>query len=243
MCTVTFIPSRNNIFLTSNRDEKKLRATAVYPKEYEFPTGRIFFPKDQDAGGTWVSAHENGNAIVFLNGGVVAHTPRPPYRKSRGLILLDLINNNHPFHAFRMLDLHGIEPFTAIIWDDGELYECRWDGTDRHVHARDTTTPHIWSSVTLYTPEIIAKRESWFSEWLAGNPAPTQEDVIQFHQFEGDGDSWNAFKMDRNGETSTVSITSIALGGHQTIMYYLDLKNNHSEISEFAVKKNTVVLK
>jgi hypothetical protein len=243
MCTVTFIPSRNHIFLTSNRDEKKVRATAINPRVYEFSTGRLLFPKDADAGGTWVSAHENGNAVVFLNGGTVAHTPKPPYRKSRGLILLDLINDEHPFEAFRAIDLNGIEPFTAIVWDDGELYECRWDGSNRHVYPRDTASPHIWSSVTLYTPEVISQRESWFAEWLAVNPNPTQEEILSFHQFGGNGDTWNGFKMDRNGETFTVSITSLNLGGAQTFMYYLDLKNNRTEISEFAVEKNTVVLK
>ena len=92
MCTVTFIPAKDRIYLTSNRDEKHWRTAALPPAAYEFDSGKMLFPKDGDAGGTWVAAHENGNAIVFLNGGLVAHVPNPPYRKSRGLILLDLLN-------------------------------------------------------------------------------------------------------------------------------------------------------
>jgi hypothetical protein len=30
---------------------------------------RITYPKDADAGGTWIAKHENGNAVVLLNGG------------------------------------------------------------------------------------------------------------------------------------------------------------------------------
>jgi hypothetical protein len=243
MCTVTFIPSGKSIYLTSNRDEKKLRGNAVYPETYEFTTGRLLFPKDADAAGTWVCVHENGNAIVFLNGGLVAHVASPPYLKSRGLVLLDLIDSAHPLHKFRSLDLQGIEPFTAIIWDGGRLYECRWDALKRHICPKESTIPHIWSSVTLYTPEVIAKRESWFAGWLADNPFPSQEDILRFHQFTGDGDSWNGFKMDRNGETFTVSITSLELGDERTIMHYVDLKNNQVAIAEIAIEKNTVVLK
>src|SRR5688572_4604888 len=98
MCTVTFIPGSQGILLTSNRDEKIERATAVYPASYVFPPGNIMFPKDADAGGTWMAVHENGNAIVLLNGGIIKHIPTPPYRKSRGLIVLDLISNEEPYN-------------------------------------------------------------------------------------------------------------------------------------------------
>lgn len=243
MCTVSFIPAAGNIYLTSNRDENQLRKPALHPEVYEFPTGRLLFPKDADAGGTWISVHENGNAIVFLNGGLVKHIPAPPYRRSRGLVLLDLIDSNNPFDSFNELDLQGIEPFTAIIWDDGKLYECRWDGSRKHLVRPDNTRPHIWSSVTLYTPEIIAKRESWFAAWLTKNPSPTHEDILRFHQFTGDGDSHNDLQMNRNGETFTVSITSVKLETSNTIMHYLDLKNNLTAVSEFAIDKTTVLVK
>src|SRR5688500_10833072 len=100
MCTVTFIPSKQGMFLTSNRDEKNLRASAVYPAVYEFSSGKTIFPKDADAGGTWIAVHQNGNAIVLLNGGLFKHIPAPPYRKSRGLIVLDLIDSYEPYQAF-----------------------------------------------------------------------------------------------------------------------------------------------
>src|SRR6185295_19041785 len=106
-------------------------------------------PKDGDAGGTWMAIHENGNAIVFLNGGFTSHTPQPPYRKSRGLILLDLIESTAAYHSFMAINLNNIEPFTAIIWDDGHLFECRWNGRKYHKQL-DPLQPHIWSSATLY---------------------------------------------------------------------------------------------
>jgi hypothetical protein len=243
MCTVTFIPLKHGILLTSNRDEKDLRAAAVYPDVYEFSTGNIIFPKDADAGGTWIAVHQNGNAIVLLNGGLVTHIPAPPYRKSRGLIVLDLIDRNEPYQAFTRLDLENIEPFTSIIWEHGILYECRWDGTMKHTKKPDPSVPHIWSSVTLYTPEVIAKREGWFRNWLAKNQSPSQDDILSFHQFTGDGDTNNDLLMNRNNETFTVSITSVNLERSSAGVCYLDLKKDQSVYTEFAIQKNTASVK
>ena len=243
MCTVTFLPLAKQVFLTSNRDESKERSTAIYPEVYQLSSGRILFPKDADAGGTWIALHENGNAIVFLNGAITKHEHLPPYRKSRGLILLELIDSELPFETFQKLDLDNIEPFTAIVWENRRLFECRWDGVEKHVACPDPSRPHIWSSVTLYNPEIIAKREGWFKEWLQKIPFPTQEDIIRFHQFTGDGDSRNDLRMNRNGETFTVSITSLKLENLRSVIQYLDLKNDRKSVAEFTMEKHIPVLK
>lgn len=243
MCTVTFIPSADGLYLTSNRDEKSSRPSAENPAEYPFNSGRLLFPRDRAAGGTWISIHENGNAIVFLNGGIQKHEPAPPYRRSRGLILLDLIDSDQPYEQFKTIALTEIEPFTAIIWDNGKLYECRWDGARKYVKQKDASLPHIWSSVTLYTDEVIHTREQWFRDWLRKNPAPDQADILNFHRFTGDGDTWNGLTMNRDGETFTVSITSVVLNDGTASMEYLDLKNNQHTTSVFAIEKYSGALK
>src|SRR5437763_7529422 len=164
MCTVTFIPSKEGIYLTSNRDEKHWRSAAIGPEAYAFTTGRIIFPKDGDAGGSWIAIHENGNAVVFLNGGFVFHQSKPPYRKSRGLVLIDLINHESPLASFHEIALEGIEPFTAVIWQGYELHECRWDGKDKYAKQAAADQPHIWSSATLYDEEVASKRKKWFEQ-------------------------------------------------------------------------------
>lgn len=237
MCTVTFIPTRNTVFFTSNRDEKHRRSNAALPAIHRGVTGKLLFPQDGDAGGTWIAAHENGNAIVFLNGGFIAHTPRPPYRRSRGLILKDLIDHPEPVNHFLTLDLQNIEPFTAVIWDDQNLFECRWDGADKHNFQLDETSPYIWSSVTLYDPEVIRKRNSWFKEWLKEQANPTQSDILHFHQFTGDGDCHNDLKMNR-GQVFTVSVTSMSVFKDHATMFYLDLKKNESFQQELVFEKS-----
>ena len=228
MCTVTFIPVRDKIYITSNRDEKHWRSPALEPSVYPFSTGRLLFPKDADAGGTWIAAHENGQTIVFLNGGFVCHTPNPPYRRSRGLILLDLVNSANAFATFERISLDNIEPFTAIIFVEGQLHECRWDGQQKHTKQLPITEPHIWSSATLYDDAVIAKRNSWFDNWLQQHAEPTGADILHFHQFTGDGDSHNDLRMNRNGMVFTVSVTQMAISEDEIRMQYLDLKNNRN---------------
>jgi hypothetical protein len=226
MCTVTYIPGKDGVFLTSNRDEKSWREPAIPPKAYTFETGLIVFPKDAFAGGTWIAAHENGNAVVFLNGAFESHTSTPPYKKSRGIVLLDLINSHSPYNSFHSANLNNIEPFTAIVVDQGHLFECRWDGSVKHPQTINPDEPHIWSSSTLYEGPIRDKRKRWFKEWLAKTPETTLDDILNFHRFTGDGDRHNDLMMNRDGKVGTVSITSLQLLGQKISMHYLDLQTN-----------------
>jgi hypothetical protein len=238
MCTVTFIPAGDKIFITSNRDEKHWRSNALQPAVYAGKTGNLLYPKDGDAGGTWIAAHENGNAVVFLNGGFIRHTPEPPYRKSRGLILLDLIDAADPVTTFNRIPLHNIEPFTAVLWRNGQLFEYRWDGAQKYATLLPVSQPHIWSSATLYDEAVVEKRKSWFKRWLQQHKQPSPEDILHFHQFTGDGDTHNDLRMNRNGQVFTVSVTLMALTDETTQMHYLDLKNNSAFKQQITVEKS-----
>ena len=237
MCTVTFIPSSTQFIFTSNRDEKSGRSSAIPPAPYKFESGKILFPKDADAGGTWIAVHENGNAIVLLNGAFVAHKPKPPYKKSRGLILVDLIDSSSPAVSFQAINLNNIEPFTAIIWDDSHLFECRWDGKNKHCELLETNQPMIWSSATLYDENIIAKRKSWFDQWIEKDTLPTQESILHFHQFTGDGDKQNDLLMNRD-VVGTISITSIAISEKKAEMLHLDVRHQQTVKASLTLEKS-----
>jgi hypothetical protein len=226
MCTVTFIPYGGKMFMVSNRDEKHTRADAFIPRVYTAPSGNLLYPKDGEAGGTWIGMHENGNAAVLLNGGWQMHTPHPPYRKSRGLIFLDLLQAGTPVSSFLSLDLLNIEPFTVVCLDNGKLWEGVWDGENRHISGKEETKPHIWSSVTLYDKDIRARREGWFREWWIKCNDPLLGDILDFHQFTGDGDKHNDLLMNRSGHLYTVSITGMEIGKEKGKMMYKDLRNN-----------------
>jgi hypothetical protein len=236
MCTVTYIPVRNGFYLTSSRDEKQTRPRAQEPLPHTGVTGTLLFPKDSSAGGTWFVAHEKGFAAVLLNGAVQKHIAKPPYRRSRGLILLYLTDQPDPLQAFHSIDLDNIEPFTIILVKEGQLQECRWDGSSKYHRPLDAASPHIWSSVTLYSPEVIRKREQWFRDWLQGYPLPDTATILSFHQHAGDGDSHNDVLMDRNGEMLTVSVTCLEYQHTSTTsmrMIYQDIATAKTVVSSF----------
>jgi Transport and Golgi organisation 2 len=242
MCTVTFIAHNNSYYITSNRDEQLARKDAIAPQQYEYNGTTLLYPKDGAAGGSWIALHTNGNVAVLLNGGFIKHIPHPPYAASRGIILLEIISNAHPVNAFNTIPLKDIEPFTLILFGQNSLDECRWDGHKKYTVSLDNQEAHIWSSATLYEPAVIAKRKEWFGDWLLQTPNPTQQEILEFHRFAGDGDITNSLLMNRNNQLSTVSITSIALRNKLATMQYLDVKQNKTSIQQMHLL-NTIMQK
>jgi hypothetical protein len=240
MCTVTFIPANDKVFITHNRDEKSIRSRAVPPKQYVVAGHRLLFPRDGHAGGTWIAMHENGNAAVLLNGGFIKHTHQPPYRKSRGLAFLDILTAADLYTSWRKTVLQEIEPFTCILWNDGDLYEARWDGQQKHIKPLDASQSHTWSSVTLYDEAVIAKRFAWFTNWLQQHPHPSIDDITQFHLFAGEGDTHNDLRMNRDGVMLTVSVTAMEVTPRSGTMQYFDLQDNSSHVQELLFTKATV---
>jgi len=235
MCTVSYIPANEIYFITSNRDEKNIRKEAIVPGVYEINNKKLIFPRDGDAGGSWIALHENGNAAVLLNGAFERHIPEPPYRLSRGKIFLNIIASERPVRHFHKLDLYRIEPFTVVVLEKDNLYECRWDGAEKYNKQLKKHRPYIWSSVTLYDNDAVRKREQWFADFLNNHPHPTQKDILDFHRFTGDGDAANDLLMERADIYSTVSITSLLITADRGSVKYADLKSNtlHEKKIEF----------
>ena len=240
MCTVSFIPVQGKVFITHNRDEKIARPKALYPKEYIIGGHKLLFPRDTAAGGSWFAVNQNGSAAVLLNGGFTKHTVRAAYRKSRGLVFLDIIASDHLLSAYQKADLSNIEPFTIILWNEENLFECRWDGARKYIKELENTSTHIWSSVTLYEPEVISRRQLWFEKWLAQNPGPSLDDIIQFHLSGGDGDSQNDLRMNREDQMLTVSVTGLEITHDQAMMKYLDLRDNSNDTFNLPIVKAVI---
>lgn len=242
MCTVSFLPVNGRYLITSNRDEKNTRQPALPPQVYNMGDSRLLYPKDPDAGGSWIGLNNRGDAAVLLNGGFVNHVPKPVYRKSRGLAFLEILSSRKPLNAFFLANLEEVQPFTLVIFSQKNLCEYRWDGSRKYDRVLPAAEPHIWSSVTLYDASVIAKRQSWFAEWLLQNPAPGQPDIFHFHRFAGDGDPVNDLLMNRYDHLFTVSITGMEIGTDRGLMIYQDLLtgNEYSKYLSFAEQTSIV---
>lgn len=231
MCTVTYLPfNKREFILTSNRDEDISRLPALPVKEYKINGRTIFFPKDQKANGTWIAYDVNGYTLCLLNGANRAHTPKANYVKSRGIMLLDFYSFNDPEKFASEYNFIGIEPFTLILaysCNDTfklKLFELKWDEEKIELIEHDSSLPQIWSSVTLYSKEVIEERKSWFDNWLGKHDNYTTDNVLFFHHFGGNGSLENDLVINRNFK-KTVSICSISKSLSHTDIIYEDIIN------------------
>ncbi|MBC7572608.1 MAG: NRDE family protein [Spirosoma sp.] len=223
MCTVTFLPDATNGFiLTHSRDEKSIRPAALPPRTLYMGGQDVTFPQDPQGKGTWVATSSTLTACL-LNGGLVPHQLQPPYRHSRGLVVLDVFDYVSIDSFLRHYRFNGLEPFTLLLAEAERLVEVRWTGRRVIINGKDNRQPHIWSSVTLYSTHVIQERERWFTDWRQQTPVWSLPGIRQFHKTAGNGDPANALRMNRQSQYFTVSLTSVVHANGQSNMQYEDL--------------------
>ena len=235
MCTVSFVNSNGKIIITSNRDEKVIRPNAIEPKNYLINNKKIMFPKDQKAGGTWYAVDEHSNVIVLLNGADEKHVVTGNYRKSRGLIVLEIIGSSSPFEAWKTINLDTIEPFTLVLFENHKLYQLRWNGESKNVLELNPNENHIWSSSTLYPAAIREKRAHWFTTFLDIKPEVDATELFNFHRYTEEKNEEHGLVINRGDLMKTLSITQTVIDKNKVELFHHDLINKHDFSNSFIV--------
>ncbi|RZJ34007.1 MAG: hypothetical protein EOO51_11670 [Flavobacterium sp.] len=226
MCTVTFVASAKTTIITSNRDEQVSRPS-LEPAVYNVNGKNLLFPKDPRAGGTWFATDEKANVLVLLNGADHFHNHLPPYRRSRGLIVLDLLSSGSAIENWDEIDLTDVEPFTIVLFQDRKLYQLRWNSTQKSRLDLDETKDYIWSSTTLYPQEVRDQREKWFKSFLESKPNPSSAEMLDFHRYTEGDDSQNGLVINREGiQLRTLSITQAVVEDNRLQLRHSDLVGN-----------------
>ncbi len=222
--------------LTSNRDEAVARQAALAPQAYVHHNIEVVYPKDLQGGGTWLAMAQNGLTVCLLNGAFTKHERTPPYKHSRGLVVIDFFNHSTVGSFLSEYDFKDIEPFTLVVVDAVKtgIHEIRWDGQQTYLMVKEWSKPHIWSSATLYETEVIKQRERWFNDFLEQSPNVDLNQMLHFHHFGGNQDEANRFLMNRNNVLKTVSITGIKKCEAQTIMHYEDLLSGQHSVLQMS---------
>jgi len=245
MCTVSYIPIKVEQFiLTSNRDERIARPT-LSPVAEIIGNTTVFFPKDQQAGGTWIAAGDNGRICCLLNGAFKKHKRKVSYAKSRGKILLEAFEHENIRDFLLHSALDEVEPFTLIVSDikpEHKLREFRWDAEQKHTRELDVVKPHIWSSATLYSKKIRKQRENWFGSWLKSQTHFDRENIMDFHSFPHGNDPENDVVMERTNGLKTVSITQVEVYPDSFNMHYHDLLKDQKTSLTKGIKRNSYAL-
>lgn len=225
MCTVTYIPKGNDSFiLTHNRDENIKRAIASPPLLKKINGINHIFPVDPNSGGTWIGLSENNRIACLLNGGQTKHTPQPPYRHSRGRIILDYFGYSDFDSFLKNYNFNQLEPFTFLIFENETIYELILNEKYIKVRNIDKNKPFIYSSSTLYSHDIKSKRQIEFYKWYEQNPDKKLEDILIFHSINKYENYDN--RIDGKNILKTVSTTSIFKKGENSSMNYFDHINN-----------------
>jgi hypothetical protein len=237
MCTVSYFPlsSAHNFILTSNRDEKDFRAT-LPPAIHKLHGTSLLYPKDEQAGGSWITANNKGRVCCLLNGAFIAHEKQDFHTVSRGTILLELSTSALSVDTFFAgKNLSNVEPFTIVSIEQkseqiGSLCEFVWDGNEKHFRQLDSNAPYIWSSVTLYNKEQRKERKEWFTQFLAEAEGElSAEQIFAFHSGSHTHDNSINLVMQRGGGLKTVSITQIRPQHGNLQMTYFDMLSDSKQ--------------
>lgn len=228
MCTVTFIPTAETCYVTSNRDESPGRQASGLTSFHSQEWNAIHYPIDEVSGGSWIALADKGRAVCLLNGAFEPFVPDPPYRLSRGQVVLSAAAAENADQFFAEYNLEGIAPFTLLLYEAHSLTQWVWDGENRHILSLPIDQPQIWSSVTLYPQHVREWRRSLFEKWIREQDIYDREAIISFHLM-ANGDPDNDFVMNRQDLVKTLSVTSIALKENSGSILHLDLDRETRE--------------
>jgi uncharacterized protein with NRDE domain len=117
MCILSIVKSAQGIVITSNRDEQRSRKNSLAPEIINLGERKAIIARDAQAQGTWLLTDNFGRTAILLNGAFESHIPTPPYRESRGIILMNLFQEENFKSAFLFYNLDNIEPFQVIYLD------------------------------------------------------------------------------------------------------------------------------
>jgi hypothetical protein len=233
MCTVSFVNVNDTIIITSNRDEKIIRPSAIPPRDYNINGKNVIFPKDPKAGGTWFVVDADGTVLVLLNGADEKHKVELPYRKSRGLIVLEIISSFSPKDFWEEIDLENIEPFTLVLFQNNALFQLRWNGIQKETTPLDIHKNHVWSSSTLYPAAIREKRSKWFYTFLETNSEISETEMLRFHRYTEQENQENGLVINRNDEMKTLSITQSVIEKNKVAILHYDLIHQKDSMTSF----------
>ena len=236
MCTLSYIPDKtqNNTFvITSNRDESVNRS-AQMPKKYDEYQTQLYYPKDKKAGGTWIGISRMNIFMSLMNGAFHKHKRKKAYKKSRGIVLKELLSSSAIFKTIDTYDFQGIEPFFSILvtWDTHvKIHELVWDGTKIFLNEKDADKPHLWSSMMSYSSEQHHKKIFEFQRFLKRHKQVSPELIWDFHhirRFKND----EGLLIDR-GELQTTSISQFCHHFKNEDNFRFEDLTNHQEQNNF----------
>lgn len=191
MCTVTWRASADGYEIYFNRDERNVRAPEQAPRIEERAGVRFLAPRDGAAGGSWMGANDRGLGVALLNRYVPDTGPARPAFRSRGLLLIDLLDALQPAEVGERLaetDLERYQPFSLLAMDPAgrpRLFE--WTGYKLEEHAEPGSHIPLASS-SFDQKQARVQRKQLFTDMLAAAGGEANDTMLSaFHHSHAGG--------------------------------------------------------
>jgi hypothetical protein len=180
MCTVTVVPHEKGIRLMCNRDERRSRPAALPPQVHALGGRLAVFPVDPQGGGSWIGVNDAGIVVTVLNVSGLSHTPRKEPKRSRGLIVREMLrcgSLSHVLETAASLDVGLFDLFRLVVAHGSTVVDATTDDVRRVTPRRVTLDrPLIFTSSSLGDSLVEAPRQQLFqgmvveakSGWLRG---------------------------------------------------------------------------
>lgn len=228
MCTLTYSLSNNQVVITSNRDEHRTRAAALAPAPMVLNGRNAWAPIDAVSGGSWLVVREDGWISVLLNGAENAHKKAPLYRKSRGLVLLELLESEELEKGWNSLNLSNIEPFTILHLGKNQVIRHRWNGIQKEQVFQDARQSHLWCSSTLFNPAQTEQRLHIFHTQMQTISSVNLAPAILALHLQPEEASHPGFRMNRSNDMLTKNLVQLVIDQGQMSMLFMDLINGET---------------
>jgi Transport and Golgi organisation 2 len=238
MCTLTYFQTdKSSFIITSNRDEAINRKKASHPKWVKRVSIDLLMPVDGEARGSWIAVSKTGRIAVLLNGAFEKHKHNPPYKLSRGIVLVQSFAFEYPTEFAIQYDFEGIEPFTMVIFDvlpEKRIYQIIWNGNHCSIIRIDAGISHIWSSTMLYPEAIRKKSGQLFRGFIEKNSPINRRKLLEFNRSELYSEKIKRDGDNKNLKLETLSISSIKAGSDKAIFHYYDLLDDSKSKQKIA---------
>src|SRR5262245_26087325 len=187
MCTVTVVPRERGSRLICNRDERRTRPPALAPQPHEIDGREAVFPLDPQGGGTWIGVNDVGLVVALLNVHRMPHATGDPLKRSRGLIVRELLRSASLSHARAVVDAlnpGAFAPFQVVIVHLGRIVvatsEARW--LIQHTQSRLDGPLLFYAPVAIWVL-WLSFRHRGLSTITASNPGIPDGGVVGESKF------------------------------------------------------------
>lgn len=223
MCTVTVVPYDGGVRLFCNRDERRTRLPASPPQIHDLSGQRALFPRDPQGGGTWIGVNDAGVVVALLNRRPAISTSGGLPRRSRGLIVLELLrcaSLEQAITATKALDTELFEPFSAVMLQGQQLAVATSCGTGTIDWCQQSlAAPELFTSSSLGDSVAGPPRQRLFERLVLRGPAGWLEGQTRFHDHQWPHRPEISVRMER-ADALTVSRTQIEATRHTRRLLY-----------------------